>query len=98
MQSDAKKRVKGIAKLKVDRREFDEQARKLQEWNVVYEHTQYQEQLVAQWCPDPNIPEVPQIIVDNVVAIPVEEDPGKLWLAGQQTLRHLVKWPKQMLM
>ena len=82
MQSDAKKRVKGIAKLKVDRREFDEQARRLQEWNVVYGNTEYQEQLVAQWCPDPNIPEVPQIIVDSVVAVPVEEDPGKVVASG----------------
>ena len=82
MQSEAKKRVKGIAKLKVDRREFDAQAQRLQEWNVVHENTQYQQQLVAQWCPDPNIPEVPQIIVDNVVAIPVEEDPGKIVASG----------------
>ena len=65
MQLDARQRVKGIAKLKIDRREFDEQAQRLKDWNVAYENAQYEEQLVAQWCPDIDTPQVPPTIVDR---------------------------------
>ena len=73
---------KCIANFKVDIREFDEQAQRLQVWNVVYDHAQYQQHLVAEWCPDINTPQVPQTIVDSVVAIPVDDDPGQIVASG----------------
>ena len=82
-QTKARKVVKGIAKLKVSRTEFDRQAAALQATNAVYKHAEYDADLVAQWCPDANTPEVPPIIVDSVVAVPTEEeDPGRVVASG----------------
>ena len=39
---------------------------------------EYRADLVAEWCPDANDPVVPQIIMDTVVAVPLEKDPGKV--------------------
>jgi hypothetical protein len=50
-QLAAKRAVKGIARLKVDRAEFDEQARLLQRVNVAYAEATYREDIVARWCP-----------------------------------------------
>ena len=91
----AQRAVKGIAKLKVNRGEFDRQARRLQAHNVVYKETEYREDLVARWCPDRHVPRVPPPILDNVVAIPPDGDvdmhddcvvasgPGDATAAGQ---------------
>ena len=39
--------------------------------------------LVAQWCPDPQLPQVPSAILDSVVAVPVGEDgPGRVVASG----------------
>ena len=52
-----------IAKLKVDKAEFDRQAAALTNTNVVFnEVAEYDEALVASWVPDPATPVVPQLI------------------------------------
>ena len=74
--------VKGIAKLKVDRSEFDKQAAALQQTNVVYKNTEYKADLLATWIPEATTPQVPQIILDTVVAVPLQDDPGKVIASG----------------
>ena len=49
---------------------------------MVYEHTEYKVNLVAQWCPDAALPAVPSMIVDSVVAVPIEEDAGTMIASG----------------
>jgi hypothetical protein len=75
-QLAAKRVVKGIAKLKVDRAEFDAQAAELLSTNVVYKGKEYRKDVVARWCPDKHVPTVPQIIIDSVVAVPQDPEPG----------------------
>ena len=43
---------------------------------------EYRADLVAEWCPNANDPVVPQIIMDAVVAVPLEKDPGKVVASG----------------
>ena len=75
-QLAAQRAVKGIAKLKVDRAEFDEQAAELLNTNVVYKGKTYAKDVVARWCPDKHVPAVPQMIVDSVVAVPHDPEAG----------------------
>ena len=82
LQQQARTVVKGIAKLKIDRAEFDKQAAALRETNVVYKNTEYKADLLASWVPDITTPQVPQIIVDSVVAVPLLEEPGKVLASG----------------
>jgi hypothetical protein len=83
-QLTAKRVVKGIAKLKVNRVEFDEQAHTLMQTNVVYKGKQYRDDVVARWCPDKLVPTVPPIIIDSVVAVPHDpEDEGENGPAGR---------------
>jgi hypothetical protein len=82
-QAEAKAFVSSkIAKLKVDRREFDLQAETLIQTNVVYADKKYRHDLVASWVPDPNTPTVPSVITDAIVAVPLEESPGKVVADG----------------
>ena len=53
-QTEAQQVVRGIAKLKVNRTEFDWRADALQRTSVVYKHAVYDAELVAQWCPEAN--------------------------------------------
>ncbi|MCH2141512.1 MAG: hypothetical protein MK077_00725 [Phycisphaerales bacterium] len=62
--------------------EFDEQAAMLQDTNCVYREAVYDKQLVASWVPDPDKPIVPPIILDRVVAVPCEGDPGTVVASG----------------
>ena len=71
-----------IAKLKVDRREFDSQAEALTKFNVVYADKDYRKDLVASWVPDIETPVVPRVITDSVVAVPLEESPGTVVAEG----------------
>ena len=82
-QEEARRVVKGIAKLKVNRTEFDGQATSLRNTNVVYKTAIYNADLVAEWCPDANRAQVPPTIVDSVVSVPVGEDgPGRVVASG----------------
>ena len=83
-QTDAKAFVASkIAKLKVNRADFDVQGETLVKTNVVYADKEYRRDLVATWVPDRNIPIVPSVITDAVVAVPVEEDdPGRVVAEG----------------
>ena len=84
-QAEVKRAVKGIAKLKVCRTEFDEQAELLRATNKVYKEAVYKADLVAKWCPDPATPTVPPIILDNVIAVPLcdgEGGPGRVVADG----------------
>lgn len=82
-QAEAKEFVSSkIAKLKVNRREFDAQADTLVKTNVVYAEREYRRELVASWVPDPNTPSVPSVITDAVVAVPLEESPGQVVAEG----------------
>ena len=75
-QRDAKAFVSSkIAKLRVNRIDFDAQSDTLVRTNVVYADKEYRRDLVATWVPDPNCPLVPSVITDAVVAVPVEDDP-----------------------
>ena len=71
-----------IAKLKVDRLEFDRQAEVLTQTNIVYKDKEYRKDLVAHWVPDPAVPVVPPIVVDAVVAVPLEGSPGTVVAEG----------------
>jgi len=64
-QQEARRLVKGIARLQVTRSEFDEQARILLQTNIVYRSAEYKAGLVAKWCPRPDEPMVPDIIVEG---------------------------------
>ena len=81
-QSCARKTVSKIAKLRLDRREFDDQAAQLKRTNVVYRDAEYREDLVAAWVPDRESPAVPNIILDKVVAVPIEGDAGTVISSG----------------
>ena len=82
-QSRAKEFVASkVAKLKVDRREFDRQALALRKTNVVYADAEYRRELVASWVPDPDVPLVPSVITDSVVAVPLEDSPGQVVAEG----------------
>ena len=48
----------------------------------MYKNTAYDADLVAKWCPDANTPEVPPILVDTVVSIPLEGEPGRVVASG----------------
>ena len=74
LQQEARRIVKGIARFKVNRAEFDLQAEALRKSNVVYKEAEYNSALVARWCPDASQSEVPTIVVDRVVAVPTERD------------------------
>ena len=74
--------VQGIAKLKVHRAEFDRQAQALRTTNVVYKHTEYDADLVATWCPDEQTPAVPPMLVNSVVAVPLDDEPGTVVASG----------------
>ena len=50
--------VSKIAKLIVDRRDYDAQAEALKQTNVVFASATYAADLVAAWVPDPNEPTV----------------------------------------
>ena len=73
-----------IAKLKVDRREFDSQAEALTKFNKVYAENkvEYRKDLVASWVPDIETPVVPRVITDAVVAGPLGESPGTIVAEG----------------
>ena len=72
-----------IAKLKVDRREFDAQAAALQKSNEVYHReATYDKDLLASWVPDPNVPVVPSVVLDAVLAVPLEDSPGQVVAEG----------------
>ena len=72
-----------IAKLKVDRREFDAQAVALQKYNEVYHReATYDQDLLASWVPDPNVPVVPSVVLDAVLAVPLEDSPGQVVAEG----------------
>ena len=47
-------------------------------FNKVYHEKEYRRDLVASWVPDPNEPIVPRVITDAVVAVPLDESPGKV--------------------
>ena len=78
----AKVVVSKIAKLMVDRSEFDEQAAMLQDMNCVYREAVYDKQLVAFWVPDPDKSIVPPTILDRVVAVPCQGNPGTVVASG----------------
>ena len=78
----ARRTVSKIAKLQLNRREFDDQAALLKETNVVYREADYREDLVAKWVPDKENPAVPNIILDKVVAVPLEGDAGTVISSG----------------
>ena len=78
----ARRTVSKIAKLQLNRREFDDQAALLKETNVVYREAEYREDLVAKWVPDKENPAVPNIILDKVVAVPLEGDAGTVISSG----------------
>ena len=81
-QGYAKARVSKIAKLKVDRREFDQQAAALKDTNVVFNTTEYRADLVASWVPDATVPTVPPVILNSVVAVPLADDAGTVVSSG----------------
>ena len=83
-QADAQAFVASkIAKLRVNRKDFDAQGETLVKTNVVYADKEYRRDLVATWVPDPNSPTVPSVITDAVVAVPVEEEsPGQVVAEG----------------
>ena len=82
-QSEARAVVRGIAKLKVHRAEFDKQADALLITNVVYQNAEYDASLVARWCPDPAEAAVPPVLLESVVAVPVGGgDPGQVVAEG----------------
>ena len=88
-QTEAKSFVASkIAKLKVNRREFDKQSEALVRSNVVYADKVYRRDLVASWVPDPNTPVVPSVITDAVVAVPLEESPGQVVAEGPEMQLH----------
>ena len=62
--------------------EFDQQAEALTTYNVVYSDKEYNRELVARWVPDPEEAVVPQLILDAVVAVPLETDPGEVVAEG----------------
>ena len=57
-QQEARRIVQGIARFKVNKAEFDQQAEALRKSNVVYKEAEYNSALVAKWCPDASKPEV----------------------------------------
>ena len=81
-QQEARRIVQGIARFKVNRAEFDQQAEALRKSNVVYKEAEYNSALVAKWCPDAAKPEVPPIVVDRVVAVPTEGTGGVVVARG----------------
>lgn len=82
-QAQAQEFVKAkVAKLKVDRREFDLQAEALTKSNVVFSDKEYRRDLVSSWVPDPRVPVVPQVLLDRVVAVPLEGSPGEVVAEG----------------
>ena len=60
-QLAARRAVKGIAKLTVNRPEFDRQAAALQSSNPVYMRARYRDDIVALWCPEKDAPATPGI-------------------------------------
>ena len=66
----------------MDRSEFDKQAAALQQTNIVYKNTEYKADLLATWIPEATTPQVPQIILDTVVAVPLQDEPGKVIASG----------------
>ena len=78
----ARAHVSKIAKLKINRRAFDQQAARLMETNPVYRAAEYDEALVAAWIPNIEGEMVPQPILDAVICVPTEGDPGKVVTEG----------------
>ena len=66
----------------MDRRDFGDQADALIRTNVVYQARTYDDELVAQWVPDADVPVVPPIISDAVVGVPLENSPGEVVAEG----------------
>ena len=78
----AREVVSKIAKLKVSAAEFGEQAKSLQQTNIVYADAKYDETLLASWLPSDARSAVPPIILDRVVGVPLEEDAGTTVASG----------------
>ena len=78
--------VKGIAKLTVNRAEFDAQAAALKATSVVFKNAEYRSDLVASWCPEEHVPRVPPPVLECVVAVPLgtedTDDTGGLVVAS----------------
>ena len=71
-----------VAKLKVDRLEFERQAQALINYNEVYKDKTYRSDLVDSWVPDPQVPVVLSVVLNAVVAVPLEESPGEAVAEG----------------
>ena len=50
--------------------------------NEVYKNKIYRRDLVASWVPGPKTPDVPSVITDAVVSVPLEESPGQVIAEG----------------
>ena len=48
----------------------------------MYKNTEYKADLLATWIPEATTPQVPQIILDTVVAVPLQDEPGKVIASG----------------
>ena len=83
-QAKAKATVSKIAKLKVNRLEFDTQSDALVRTNEVYKNKIYRRDLVASWVPDRKTPLVPSVITDAVVSVPLEESLGQVIAEGPE--------------
>ena len=82
LASHARQVVSKIAKFKVTKSLFDEQAAALKTTNIVYQEAIYDEQLLSSWVPDPAVDTVPPPILDAVVAIEAVKDPGRVVASG----------------
>jgi len=82
LASHARQVVSKIAKLKVTKSLFDEQAAALKKTNIVYQEAIYDEQLLSSWVPDPAVDTVPPPILDAVVAVEAVKDPGQVVASG----------------
>ena len=67
---EARSIVSKIAKLKIDRVEFDKQAEALKQTNAAFQSAEYNSALVAEWVPASLLPVVPDAIVNAVVVVP----------------------------
>ena len=82
-QEQAKRELRKVSKLMVNRKDFLREAAAFKGTNQVYSTTTCDEELLAQWCPDAEVPCVPPPILDSVVAVPVEgSSPGQVAAQG----------------
>ena len=84
-QQEAKEEIKKVAALQVVRSQYQKEAEALSSTNCVYNTAQYDEDLMAKWLPDPDLPAVPPPILDAVVSVPVEGSPGSVVAEGPAT-------------